>query len=55
MLRGGLMVIVFRHMMDLPLGSRDESSAMSLMGADIEMLAEYFHSVVCETWAMCCS
>jgi hypothetical protein len=37
--------------MDLPLGSTDESSAMSLMGTDIEMLAEYFQSIVCETWA----
>jgi uncharacterized membrane protein len=51
MIRGGLMSIVFQHMMDLPLGSTDESSAMSLMGSDIEMLAEYFYSVVCETWA----
>ncbi|KAE8393320.1 multidrug resistance-associated protein [Aspergillus alliaceus] len=51
MLRGGLMVIVFQHMMDLPLGSIDESSAMSLMGTDIEMLAEYFQSTVCEIWA----
>ncbi|KAH8702423.1 multidrug resistance-associated protein [Talaromyces proteolyticus] len=51
MLRGGLMALVFQHMMDLPLGSIDESSAMSLMGSDIEMLAEYFQSTVCETWA----
>jgi hypothetical protein len=45
------MALVFQHMMDLPLGSTDESSAMSLMGSDIEMLAEYFNSTVCETWA----
>ncbi|PKY09063.1 putative ABC transporter [Aspergillus campestris IBT 28561] len=51
MLRGGLMALVFQHMMDLPLGSNDESSAMALLGADIEMVAEYFYSVVCETWA----
>ncbi|KAJ5591589.1 multidrug resistance-associated protein [Penicillium hispanicum] len=51
MLRGGLMALVFQHMMDLPVGSTDESSAMSLMGSDIEMLAEYFQSTVCETWA----
>ncbi|KAJ5554087.1 hypothetical protein N7513_004046 [Penicillium frequentans] len=50
-LRGGLMTLVFQHMMDLPLGGTDESSAMALMGSDIEMLAEYFYSVVCETWA----
>ncbi|CAG8893204.1 unnamed protein product [Penicillium egyptiacum] len=50
-LRGGLMALVFQHMMDLPLGSTDESSAMALLGSDIEMLAEYFYSVVCETWA----
>ncbi|KAJ5987224.1 hypothetical protein N7451_011589 [Penicillium sp. IBT 35674x] len=51
MLRGGLMTLVFQHMMDLPLGGTDESSAMALMGSDIEMLVEYFYSVVCETWA----
>ncbi|PWY88307.1 multidrug resistance-associated protein [Aspergillus heteromorphus CBS 117.55] len=51
MIRGGLMALAFQHMMDLPLGSTDESSAMSLMGADIEMLAEYFQTTVCETWA----
>ncbi|GAB1206155.1 hypothetical protein APSETT445_004837 [Aspergillus pseudonomiae] len=51
MLRGGLMAIVFQHMMNLPSGSVDESSAISLMGTDIEMLAEYFQSTVCETWA----
>ncbi|PYH92309.1 multidrug resistance-associated protein [Aspergillus ellipticus CBS 707.79] len=51
MVRGGLMALSFQHMMDLPLGGTDESSAMSLMGADIEMLAEYFQLTVCETWA----
>ncbi|RAQ42669.1 ABC transporter [Aspergillus flavus] len=51
MLRGGLMAIVFQHMMNQPLGSIDESSAISLMGTDIEMLAEYFQSTVCEIWA----
>lgn len=45
------MAVVFKHMMTLPLGGTDESSAMSLMGSDIEMLAEYFQSTVCETWA----
>ncbi|RAQ73309.1 ABC transporter, partial [Aspergillus flavus] len=51
MLRGGLMAIVFEHMMNQPLGCIDESSAISLMGTDIEMLAEYFQSTVCEIWA----
>ncbi|KAJ5113968.1 hypothetical protein N7456_002502 [Penicillium angulare] len=51
MIRGGLMSLVFQHMMNQPLGSTDESRAMSLMGTDIEMLAEYFYSVACETWA----
>lgn len=45
------MTLVFQHMMDLPLGGTNESSAMALMGSDIEMLAEYFYSIVCETWA----
>ncbi|KAJ5701556.1 hypothetical protein N7488_009104 [Penicillium malachiteum] len=39
-IRGGLMSVVFQHMMDQPLGSTDESRSMSLMGADIEMLAD---------------
>lgn len=51
MLRGGLMALVYQHMMNLPPSSTEESSAMSLMGSDIEMLAEYFQSTVCETWA----
>ncbi|KAE8147983.1 multidrug resistance-associated protein [Aspergillus avenaceus] len=51
MVRGGLMALVYQHMLSLPLGSTDESSAMSLMGADIEMLAEYFQTTICETWA----
>lgn len=45
------MALTYEHMMNLPLGTTDESSAMSLMGTDIEMLAEYFLSTVCETWA----
>ncbi|KAF4767933.1 hypothetical protein HAV15_002642 [Penicillium sp. str.  len=35
MLRGGLVALVFQHMMDLPLGSTDESSAMALLGSDM--------------------
>ncbi|CAI7632321.1 unnamed protein product [Penicillium glandicola] len=41
MVRGGLMALVYQHMMELPLGSTDESSAMSLMGADVLMI-EFF-------------
>lgn len=49
--RGGLMVLVYQHMVNLPLGSTEESSAMFLMGSNIEMLAEYFQLTVCETRA----
>ncbi|KAH8427289.1 uncharacterized protein LDX57_005003 [Aspergillus melleus] len=51
MIRGGLMALAFEQMMSLPVAGTRESSAVSLMGADIEMLAEYFHSTVCESWA----
>ncbi|KAK3369714.1 putative ABC transporter [Lasiosphaeria ovina] len=51
MLRGGLMAVVYQKMMALPLGTTSESSAMSLMGSDIEALADYFHATVCDTWA----
>ncbi|KAE8378483.1 P-loop containing nucleoside triphosphate hydrolase protein [Aspergillus bertholletiae] len=51
MLRGGLMALVYQHMMNLPSGSTEESSAVSLMGTDIEILAEYFQLTVCEIWA----
>ncbi|KAH8889119.1 putative ABC transporter [Thozetella sp. PMI_491] len=51
MIRGGLIALVYEHMMVLPLGGINESSAMSLMGSDIEALAEYFHATLCDTWA----
>ncbi len=51
MIRGGMIAVVYQKMMDLPSGSVSESSAMSLMGSDIEALAEYFHATICDTWA----
>ena len=51
MIRGGMIAVVYQKMMDLPSGSLSESSAMSLMGSDIEALATYFHATICDTWA----
>jgi len=51
MLRGGLISMIYGKMMALPLGNASESGAMSIMGSDVETLAESFHLLVCNTWA----
>lgn len=50
MLRGGLIALVYQHMMNLPPGSREESGAMSLRAPTWRCLSIYFQSIVCETW-----
>lgn len=49
MLRGGLIAVIYQKMMALPLSHK--SDAMSLMGSDVDALAEYFHGTICDTWA----
>lgn len=51
MLRGGMISMIYEKMMALPLGNVSESGAMSIMGSDVETLAESFHLLVCNTWA----
>lgn len=51
MLRGGMTALIYRKMMGLPMGNVSESGAMSLMGSDVETLAESFHMTICDTWA----
>ncbi|KAF3760028.1 P-loop containing nucleoside triphosphate hydrolase protein [Cryphonectria parasitica EP155] len=51
MLRGGLISMIFGTMVALPIDDVSESSAMSLMGSDVETLAEVLDTVICELWA----
>jgi ATP-binding cassette, subfamily C (CFTR/MRP), member 1 len=51
MLRGGMMSLIYEKMMALPLGGINESSAMSIMGADVEIIAETLHLWICDAWA----
>jgi ATP-binding cassette, subfamily C (CFTR/MRP), member 1 len=50
-LRGGMIAIVYQKMMILPLGNVNQSSAMSIMGADVDTLAESLHLLICDSWA----
>ncbi|KAG4437467.1 hypothetical protein IFR05_007049 [Cadophora sp. M221] len=51
MLRGGLIAAIYSHLMNLPVQSIGESSAMALIGSDTESFAETFQSTITETWA----
>jgi ATP-binding cassette, subfamily C (CFTR/MRP), member 1 len=53
MLRGGMISMIYDKMMALPIGNANESSAMSIMGSDVETLAESFFMLICDTWANC--
>jgi ATP-binding cassette subfamily C (CFTR/MRP) protein 1 len=50
-LRGGMTVLIYRKMMSMPLGGVSESAAMSLMGSDVETLAEMAAWGIAETWS----
>lgn len=45
--------MIYGKMMTLPIGNVNESSAMSIMGSDVETLSESFFKVICDTWANC--
>lgn len=51
MVRGGLITLIYRKMMRLPTNDLGESSAVTLMGNDVETLAERLHQVLVESWA----
>jgi len=53
MLRGGMISMIYDKMMTLPVGNSNESGAMSIMGSDVESLAESFFMLICDTWANC--
>ncbi|KAF4944552.1 hypothetical protein FGADI_12608 [Fusarium gaditjirri] len=51
MVRGGLMTMIYGKMMKLPTDDLGESSAITLMGNDVETLIEKLHMLLVESWA----
>ncbi|UNI18710.1 hypothetical protein JDV02_004963 [Purpureocillium takamizusanense] len=51
MIRGGLISLIYRKMVRLPTKQLSESSAVSLMGNDVEMLTERINMLLVESWA----
>ncbi|KAF4450880.1 hypothetical protein F53441_6057 [Fusarium austroafricanum] len=51
MVRGGLITMVYSKMMKLPTNDLSESSAVTLMGNDVETLIEKLHMLLVESWA----
>ncbi|KAK2939263.1 AAA ATPase domain [Fusarium oxysporum f. sp. vasinfectum] len=51
MVRGGLMTMIYSKMMKLPTDDLGESSAVTLMGNDVETLIEKLHMLLVESWA----
>ncbi|UPK94751.1 hypothetical protein LCI18_005686 [Fusarium solani-melongenae] len=51
MVRGGLITLIYSKMMKLPTDDLNESSAVTLMGNDVETLTEKLHMLLVESWA----
>lgn len=51
MIRGGLIGLIYRKMLRLSASELGESSAVTLMGNDIETLAERANALLIEGWA----
>ncbi|CAM1508146.1 Fc.00g049940.m01.CDS01 [Cosmosporella sp. VM-42] len=51
MVRGGLITLIYGKMMKLPTNELNESSAVALMGNDVETLAERLNALLVESWA----
>ncbi|POR31166.1 ABC transporter C family member 12 [Tolypocladium paradoxum] len=51
MIRGGLISLIYRKLVKLPTKQLGESSAVSLMGNDVEMLTERINMLLVESWA----
>ncbi|KAH6893257.1 P-loop containing nucleoside triphosphate hydrolase protein [Thelonectria olida] len=51
MVRGGLITLIYSKMMRLPTSDLSESSAVALMGNDVETLTEKLHIMLVEWWA----
>lgn len=51
MVRGGLITLIYGKMLRLPTTNLNESSAVTLMGNDVETLVEKIHQLLVESWA----
>lgn len=51
MIRGGLIGLIYRKMLRLSASELNESAALTLMGNDIETLAERANALLIEAWA----
>jgi hypothetical protein len=51
MIRGGLIGLIYRKVLRLSTGDLNESSALTLMGNDIETLAERANALLIEMYA----
>lgn len=51
MIRGGLIGLIYRKILRLSTGDLNESSALALMGNDIETLAERANALIIEAYA----
>ncbi len=51
MVRGGLITLVYQKMIKLPTEGLDDSSAMTLMGNDVETLSEKLQDLIVDSWA----
>ena len=51
MVRGGLIALVYRKLLRMPTKDLQSSSAVSLMGNDVETLTERLSNVLIELWA----
>lgn len=51
MVRGGLITLIYDKMMKVPSNELQESSAVALMGNDVETLAERLNALLVESWA----
>ncbi|KAH7303548.1 P-loop containing nucleoside triphosphate hydrolase protein [Stachybotrys elegans] len=49
--RGGMITLIYRKMLRMPSSELNESSAVALMGNDVETLVELIKSLLVESWA----
>ncbi|KAJ3569671.1 hypothetical protein NPX13_g6005 [Xylaria arbuscula] len=49
MMRGGLVSLIYRKMLRTPMTSLNDSAAVTLMGIDVQRIAETFHYLLVET------
>lgn len=51
MVRGGTITLIYRKLLLLPANDVKDSSAIAIMGNDVETLSEKLHFLLVESWA----